>query len=153
MAKIHPDQKKGVAHRSTIALLLIDVINDCNFPESEQFLEHAIAAAKNIAVLKKAAHRCQIPVIYANDNFGVWRSDFASVVEHCLAEGSAGRKLTEILKPSKRDYFVLKPKHSGFFSTTLNVLLTYLGVTTLIICGFAGNICVLFTANDAYARV
>jgi nicotinamidase-related amidase len=50
------------------------------------------------------------------------------------------------------DYFVLKPKHSGFFSTTLNVLLEYLQVRTLIIGGFAGNICVLFTANDAYMR-
>ena len=47
---------------------------------------------------------------------------------------------------------MLKPKHSGFFSTTLDVLLDYLGARTLILTGIAGNICVLFTANDAYMR-
>src|SRR5207248_4843319 len=50
------------------------------------------------------------------------------------------------------DYFVLKPKHSGFFSSTLETLLRYLGVRRLIITGIAGNFCVLFTANDAYMR-
>jgi len=47
---------------------------------------------------------------------------------------------------------VLKPKHSGFFSTTLETLLHYLGSRTLILTGIAGNFCVLFTANDAYMR-
>jgi nicotinamidase-related amidase len=56
------------------------------------------------------------------------------------------------LKPEERDYFVLKPKHSGFFSTTLDTLLDYLGAKTLVLTGIAGNICVLFTANDAYMR-
>ena len=39
-----------------------------------------------------------------------------------------------------------KPKHSGFHSTTLDVLLAHLGAHTL------GNFCVLFTAHDAYMR-
>jgi nicotinamidase-related amidase len=47
---------------------------------------------------------------------------------------------------------VLKPKHSGFFSTTLETLLTYLNARTLILAGIAGNICVLFTAHDAFMR-
>ena len=148
----HADDKKGIAHKSSVALLLIDVINDCNFEEADQFLEHALPAARKIAELKKACHKADMPVIYTNDNFGVWRSDFATVVKHCLAIESKGRQITELLKPNQQDYFVLKPKHSAFFSTSLNVLLEYLGVTKLIICGFAGNICVLFTANDAYMR-
>jgi nicotinamidase-related amidase len=32
------------------------------------------------------------------------------------------------------------------------VLLAYLGARTLILTGVAGNMCVLFTANDAYMR-
>jgi nicotinamidase-related amidase len=56
------------------------------------------------------------------------------------------------LKPDEDDYFVIKPKHSGFFSTPLSTLLNDLEVQTLIICGVAGNICVLFTANDAFMR-
>ena len=51
-----------------------------------------------------------------------------------------------------QDYFVLKPKHSGFFATTLDTLLDYPQDQPLILAGVAGNICVLFTANDAYMR-
>jgi nicotinamidase-related amidase len=47
---------------------------------------------------------------------------------------------------------VLKLKHSGFFSTTLETLLRYLEAQTLILTGIAGNFCVLFTANDAHMR-
>ena len=93
-----------------------------------------------------------MPVIYVNDNFGRWRSDFKKIVNHCLEDDVRGRSIAELLIPDEEDYFVLKPKHSGFFSTTLDLLLEYLGVRTLVICGFAGNNCVLFTANDAYMR-
>lgn len=58
----------------------------------------------------------------------------------------------KLLRPEESDYFVLKPKHSGFFSTTLETLLRYLETQTLILTGIAGNFCVLFTANDAYMR-
>ena len=52
----------------------------------------------------------------------------------------------------KDDYFVLKPKHSGFYCTSLELLLQHLGAKNLILTGLAGNNCVLFTANDAYMR-
>ena len=93
-----------------------------------------------------------IPVIYVNDNFGRWRSDFKAQVEHCLHDGVRGQPLVELLQPGEDDYFVLKPKHSGFYSTSLALLLDYLQVKTVILTGIAGNICVLFTANDAYQR-
>jgi nicotinamidase-related amidase len=73
-------------------------------------------------------------------------------VKHCLEKDSPGRKITELLQPDPQDYFVLKPRHSGFYSTTLEVLLRHLDVRKIIICGFAGDICVLYTANDAYMR-
>ena len=91
-------------------------------------------------------------MIYVNDNFGRWRSDFRRQVVHCLRANSRGREIVALLQPEEEDYFVLKPKHSGFFSTTLDTLLRYLGSKTLILTGVAGNFCVLFTANDAYMR-
>jgi nicotinamidase-related amidase len=63
-----------------------------------------------------------------------------------------GEPIVRLLKPDPDDYFVLKPKHSAFYSTTLDTLLDYLGARTLILAGFAGNICILFSANDAYMR-
>ena len=90
-------------------------------------------------------------MVYVNDNFGRWKSDFRRTVEHCAQHGR-GTEVVELLRPEENDYFVLKPKHSGFFSTTLETLLRYLETQTLILTGIAGNFCVLFTANDAYMR-
>ncbi len=134
------------------ALLLIDVINDLDFPEADQMLADARAMATNIRRLKQRARKAGVPVIYVNDNFGKWQSDWRRTVEHCSSGKVRGRELVRLLKPAKDDYFVLKPKHSGFFSTTLETLLRYLESKTLILTGIAGNFCVLFTANDAYMR-
>lgn len=134
------------------ALLLIDVINDLAFPRGRQLLKYALPAAKRLVRLKQRAAASGVPVIYVNDNFGQWRSDFRHQVSHCLGEGCLGRELALLLAPEENDLFVLKPKHSGFFSTTLDVLLKSLEVDTLILAGFATDICVLYTANDAYMR-
>ena len=133
------------------ALLLIDVINDFDFPEGEQLLRLAMPAGKNIARLKQRAKEAGIPAIYVNDNFGRWRSDFKKIIDHCREEGK-GKEFIELLLPEEDDYFVLKPKHSGFYSTTLALLLTHLTSKNLILTGVAGNNCVLVTANDAYMR-
>jgi nicotinamidase-related amidase len=133
------------------ALLLIDVINDFDFPEADQLLKYARPMGRNLLRLKRRAQKAGVPVIYVNDNFGRWKSDFRRTVEHCAQHGS-GREIVDLLRPEENDYFVLKPKHSGFFSTTLETLLRYLETQTLILTGIAGNFCVLFTANDAYMR-
>jgi nicotinamidase-related amidase len=138
--------------KSAVALLLIDVINDFDFDEGQQLLEFALPMADKLAALKQRARDQGIPVIYVNDNFGRWRSDFHAQVQHCLQDGVIGKPVVARLRPEEEDYFVLKPKHSGFFSTTLDTLLEYLGTRTLILTGLATNICVLFTANDAYMR-
>ena len=138
--------------KSDFALLLIDVINDLDFPEANQLLRFARPMARKILRLKARAKRAGVPVIYVNDNFGRWQSDFRRQVQHCLRGKSRGREIVRLLQPEEDDYFVLKPKHSGFFSTTLETLLRYLESKTLIITGVAGNFCVLFTANDAYMR-
>jgi len=134
------------------ALLMIDVINDLDFGEGEQLLEHAKPMARRLAALAQRARDLGIPVIYVNDNFGKWRSDFRQQLEHCLEDGVLGKPIAELLKPEKNDYFVLKPKHSGFFATTLETLLEYLGAKTVILTGLTTDICVLFTAADAHMR-
>jgi nicotinamidase-related amidase len=134
-----------------IALLLIDVINDFDFPGADQLLRYARPMARNLLRLKRRAYKAGVPVIYVNDNFGRWKSDFRRTLEHCARYGR-GRDVVSLLRPEEDDYFVLKPKHSGFFSSALDTLLRYLQTQTLILTGIAGNFCVLFTANDAYMR-
>ncbi len=140
----------SVPDKCPVALLLIDVINDFQFPEAAALLRYAVPMSRKLKALASKARRASVPVIYINDNFGKWRSDFSSTVKHCTA--GAGKEVVKNLLPKKDDYFVLKPKHSAFYSTSLSVLLECLGTRTLIITGIASNICVLFTANDAYMR-
>jgi nicotinamidase-related amidase len=146
------DLHGSVPDKSDVVLLLIDVVNDLEFPEGEQLLRYAVPMAKRIAELKRRAKAAGIPAIYVNDNFGRWQSDLSKIIEHCLEDGVRGEPVVRLLRPEPDDYFVLKPKHSGFFATTLETLLHYLGARTLILTGVAGNICILFTANDAYMR-
>jgi nicotinamidase-related amidase len=138
--------------RRATALLLIDVINDLAFEGSAALIAQAEPMATRLAALKRRAAAAGIPAIYVNDNFGQWRSDFRQTVAHCTSQRSPGRRVSLRLRPTKDDYFVLKPKHSGFYDTTLGTLLDDLKVRRVIVTGIAGNICVLFTANDAYMR-
>lgn len=134
------------------ALLLIDVINDLAFDGSDAIVAQAESMAGALARLKRRATAAGVPTIYINDNFGQWRSDFRRTVAHCTARSSPGHRVSMRLRPTARDYFVLKPKHSGFFDTTLDTLLEMLRIRRVVLTGIAGNICVLFTANDAYMR-
>lgn len=148
----NPDLHGSAPDTSALAILLVDVINPLDFPEAGDLLEFALPMADRLASLKRRAKRAGVPVVYANDNFGRWRSDLSAVVERCRQPESKGRPIVEKLLPDEDDYFVLKPKHSAFYSTTLDTLLRYLGTRTLLVGGIASNICVLFTANDAYMR-
>jgi len=138
------------SHR--IAVLLVDVINDFDFPEGESLLAAAQKAAPRIAALLGRARAAGVPVIYVNDNFGRWRSDFRSTVARCSESSRPGAALVRELAPQTGDYFVLKPQHSGFFHTPLELMLHELRTEVVVICGFATNSCVSFTAHDAHMR-
>jgi nicotinamidase-related amidase len=120
--------------------------------EATAMINFRIHPRDDSAGLLRRARQADVPVVYANDNFGRWRSDLSAVVERCLESSCKGRPLAERLRPERDDYFVLKPKHSAFFATTMDTLLRYLGTRTVVVGGFSTDICVLFTANDAYMR-
>jgi nicotinamidase-related amidase len=146
------DLHGNVPDTAAVALLLIDVINDFEYPGGEALFVQALPMAECLAALKQRAKQAGVPVVYVNDNYGKWQSDLGKLIEHCLHDGVRGQPVVERLLPDEDDYFVLKPKHSGFYSTTLGVLLAYLKAKTLVLTGLAGDVCVLFTANDAYMR-
>ena len=123
-----------------------------DFDGSETLVRLAEPMARRLRALKRRARAAGLPTIYINDNFGKWRSDFRATVAYCLKASAPGRNVARILKPDAKDYFVLKPKQSAFFGTTLETLLSELGVTRVILTGVAGDNCVLFSANDAYMR-
>jgi nicotinamidase-related amidase len=140
------------APASADVLLIIDMINTFDFPDADKLFPAILQAAERIARLKQRAAAARIPVIYLNDNFGKWRHDFGALVAQCIAGPCRGRPIAQLLRPNDQDYFVLKPKHSGFYATPLELLLRSLHVQRLIMTGVAGDNCVLFTAADGYMR-
>jgi nicotinamidase-related amidase len=146
------DLHGNVPDQCSLALILIDVINDMEFESGEALLQNALPAAKKLAKLARRARDAGIPVIYVNDNFGKWRSDFRQQLGHVLEDGVRGAPIAKLLRPDEEDYFVLKAKHSGFYHTQLDLLIDYLQVRTIVLAGFQTDICVLFTASDAYMR-
>lgn len=142
----------SVPDKADTALLIIDMIGEFAFLGADELLPAATEAARRIAILKRRAKARGIPTIYVNDNFGKWQSDFRKLVGMCLHTSCAGRPVAALLKPDEDDYFVLKPKHSGFYATPLDLLLAFLGARQLIVTGIATNSCILYTAADAYMR-
>ena len=152
MPQQNEDLHGNVPDKADAALLIIDVLNDLEFDGGDRLLETALPMARALKRLKRRARDAGIPVVYVNDNFGKWRSDFRQQLEHCLEDGVRGQPVVELLVPDETDYFVLKPKNSGFYHTTLPLLLEYLEVGTVILTGIATDNCVLYTASDAYMR-
>jgi nicotinamidase-related amidase len=132
------------------ALLIIDMINKFDFPGGDELLNNTEKIVVPINHLKKRAKKENVPVIYVNDNYGLWQDNMDDIIKVCK-EGR-GRSIIEKIHPDEDEYFIVKPKHSCFFGTQLEILLHQLGVNHLILTGIAGDICVLFTANDAYMR-
>lgn len=137
--------------RST-ALLIVDMINDFRLAESDGLFKQTLPAARAIAKLKARLTKAGHPSVYVNDNFKKWHDSFATTVEHISKRSEKGRRIAEILMPSDKDYYVLKPQRSGFFETPLEVLLRELKIRSVIITGVATDICVLATAIDAEMR-
>ena len=138
--------------QSSVALLIIDMISEFEFPDGAQVYKQARKIVKNIADLKSRAKSANVPVIYLNDNYGRWNEDFVSFVKNIKDSSKRGREIIQILEPQDDDLFVLKPQRSGFYGTSLGVLLLSMGVSNIILTGVTTDICILFTAHDAYMR-
>jgi nicotinamidase-related amidase len=135
---------------SKTALLIIDILNPFDFEHGRTLAEHTTKAVEPLKSLRANCHEKEIPIIYINDHYNLWQADLEKIYKKCLNDRS--QPVIDPLKPGQNDYFLIKPKHSAFYGTALNTLLHSLKVDTLILTGIAGNICVLFTANDAYMR-
>ncbi len=133
-----------------VALLLIDVLTTFKFPDGEAILREALGMRDALVKLKSRARELDVPVLYVNDNFGDWRSEKEVLIGRCIE--ARGSEFVRSLLPDSEDYFVLKPMHSAFYMTPLEVLLQHLQVETLILTGLTSTSCITVTAHDANMR-
>jgi nicotinamidase-related amidase len=115
------DPHGHVPDRAATVLLILDLISDFSFEGGAQVARGALKIARRIARLKRRARSARVPVVYVNDALGRWRSDFPGMVRHCRSERGRGRFVVETIAPEPKDYCILKPKHSGFFATPLDI--------------------------------
>ncbi len=134
------------------ALLIIDMLNDLTFDGGEALRPAALAAARVLCRMRAEARRAGVPILYVNDNHDAWHDERSKVIAHACREGTPGAEMARMIAPADDDLFVIKPRFSGFYATSLPVLLPELGVSRLILTGVAADICVLFTAADAHMR-
>jgi nicotinamidase-related amidase len=138
--------------RAARVLLLVDFINPLNFPGSELLAAPALEAALATAKLKQRLAARGVPAIYANDNYGVWQSDFHSLVSTCLGMPGEPGEIAKLLYPQAGDITILKPRHSAFYASPLELLLAEMEAKELVICGLATDMCVQLTAAEAFLR-
>ncbi|SDC49708.1 Nicotinamidase-related amidase [Terribacillus halophilus] len=132
------------------AVLFIDVFNNFDFPSGDKLLENTKKILPNWEKLRQKAKENDWPVIFVNDHYGIWQDNFKKIANYCRKE--ANKEIIDSMMPNEDDYFLLKPKHSAFFQTSLPSLLKELGCNHVILAGVAGNICIIFSANDAHMR-
>ncbi|MFE9397617.1 cysteine hydrolase family protein [Streptomyces flavidovirens] len=132
------------------ALIVIDMINTYDHDDAELLLPSAREAVPAIVRLLKRARESGVPVVYANDNFGEWRSHHGEIVDTALSGPHA--ELVRPLQPDDDSLFVVKARHSIFYETPLGYLLTSLGIDHVVLCGQVTEQCVLYSALDAHIR-
>lgn len=138
--------------RSATVLLLVDFINPLAFAGADRLAPQALKAARATSHLKKRLAREGVPAIYANDNYGVWRSDFRDILDHCTTQPGAPASMAQWLAPGPDDLVLLKPRHSAFFATPLDLVLSQMHARNVVLTGLAADICVQITAMDATLR-
>jgi nicotinamidase-related amidase len=144
--------KPAKVPRSQRVLVIVDFINPLNFPGAEKLAKPALAAARATARLRDAMEAQKVAVVYANDNYGVWQSDFQSLVAQCCARDDISGEIARLIAPRPRDITLLKPRHSAFYCTALELLLKEMGARELVLAGLATDMCVQMTAADAFLR-
>lgn len=133
-------------------MLALDLISDFEFPDGAAVRAALTRHAAAIRAALASARAARVPVIYANDNLGPWRSDAPALIARCTESRRAGAALVQSLAPTERDEIVLKPRHSAFFGTPLEALLDDRRVDTLLLVGISAESCVWMTACDAHTR-
>ena len=132
------------------AVLVIDMLSTYDHEDSDRLAANAERTVPVIASLLERARASDVGVIYVNDNYGDWNSS----AEELASDAMDGRRpdLVEPLLPVEGDSFILKLRHSVFYATPLQHLLSEHGGERLVLSGQVTEQCILYSAIDAYFR-
>lgn len=138
--------------RSESVLLLVDYINPLEFEGNGPLLAAALTSARATADFKRRLAAAGVPAVYANDNYGTWQSEFGDVLAYCRRLPNQAGEIARLLAPGDGDLTILKPRHSAFYATPLELLLSQMHARRVIVVGLSADMCVQLSAMDAHMR-
>ncbi|MDI6807152.1 MAG: isochorismatase family cysteine hydrolase, partial [Candidatus Aenigmarchaeota archaeon] len=97
------------------------------------------------------ARKAEVKIIYTQDWHNQDDPEFKIWPRHCVAY-TEGAEIVKELSPQEGDLIIKKSTYSTFYKTDLEERLKELEIGTLILMGCVTNVCVFFTAFDAYKR-
>ena len=127
------------------AFLIVDVLQDFGHDDGEALLASFRERHDDIAAALASARDSATPIVYANDNAGLWDSDLRGLVERAL-EGP-GCEVVAGLLPRPGERFVVKPRYSAFDHTPLALILEELECERLLVAGATTEGCVAQTGS------
>ena len=133
------------------ALIICDMLEDFTAPGAPLEVPAGRDIVQAIAERLGRARSQGTPVVYVNDSHAPDDREFTTWPPHAV-EGSPGSRVIGALSPRPGEAVVKKTSYSGFFETELDEVLSGLGVSRIVLTGVVANICILYTAVDAYMR-
>jgi nicotinamidase-related amidase len=132
------------------AVIVVDMLNAYDHEDADRLVESVERVVEPIAGLIERASDDGAELIYVNDNYGDWNSSSEELAERALN----GRRpdLVEPLLPPDGTDFVIKARHTIFYMTPLEYLLSQKEIGHLILAGQVTEQCILYSALDAYVR-
>jgi nicotinamidase-related amidase len=134
-----------------VAVLVIDMLNTYRHADAEVLAPTVADIVDPLAgLISRARERDDVELIYVNDNSGDFTTGFDDLVEAAL-HGERPDLVTPIA-PAEGCLRLLTVRHSAFYASSLDYLLSRLEPQRLILTGQVTEQCILYTALDAYVR-
>jgi len=132
------------------AVCVVDMLNTYDHEDADRLTANVERVVEPIASLVDRAVDEDVAVIYVNDNYDDWNSSQEELAERAMA-GQRPDLVEPILPPDSAD-FVIKARHTIFYMTPLEYLLSQKGIDHLVLAGQVTEQCILYSALDAYVR-
>jgi nicotinamidase-related amidase len=132
------------------ALIVVDMLNPYDHQDADLLVQSVQEVVEPISKLVSRAQDEGIDVIYVNDNYGDWNSSQEELAQDAL--GGRRPDLVEPILPPDDAAFVIKARHTIFYMTPLEYLLSEKGIDHIVLVGQVTEQCILYSALDAYVR-
>jgi nicotinamidase-related amidase len=130
--------------------VIADMLNSYDHEDGEALADSVKEKLPGIVDLRRRAEEAGALVVYVNDNHDAWEAGREELIQKAL-EGEHP-ELVDPIAPREPVPFIAKGRHSAFYQTALDHLLSSNDVEQIVLAGQVTEQCILYSALDAYIR-